>query len=106
MDDESSHVVYHVGTYESAYSKEKKGNKGEGEMEKINELHLQITAHDSIITALHFCVHRSKNSEKSGVRRGNYSHCGGTLLLRFLLPEFHFPSLFLSNYLRGLLCDS
>lgn len=44
-------------------------NKGEGEIEKINELHQQITGQDSMITALHVCIHRSKNSEEWSEKR-------------------------------------
>lgn len=76
---------------------------------KINELHKGITVQNYIITAPHIHL-RSKNSAQGGVSRVNYSHCGETLLLRFLLQEFHSPSpslyVCLSRCLGRLLCDS
>lgn len=57
------------------------------------------------LSLLYTSVTDLKIVKKGGVST-NYSHCGGTLLLRFLLHEFHVPSFFLSHCLRRLFCDS
>lgn len=39
--------------------------------------------------------HGLKIVDRVGSAGGNYSHCGGAFLLRFLLKEFRLPSFFL-----------